>query len=97
MNDPDVLLPRGWTSKTLTPGMAITLTIRPLRDGSNGGQFLTATLLDGRQMDGAGFAANQTAKKVEVFLATQLQSLRDQADAADRELAEFLQSSGCGR
>jgi hypothetical protein len=30
----------------------ITLTIHPLRDGSNGGQFLTATPPDGRQMDG---------------------------------------------
>jgi Family of unknown function (DUF6152) len=97
MNHPDVLLLRGWTSKTLTPGMPIILTIRPLRDGSNGGQFLTATLPDGRQMDGAGFAADQPAKKVEVFLAAQLQSLRDQATAADRAVAEFSQHFSCGR
>jgi hypothetical protein len=43
--------PLGWNSKTLTPGMPITLTIHPLRDGSNGGQFLTATLPDGRQLE----------------------------------------------
>jgi hypothetical protein len=30
----------------------ITLTIHPRRDGSNGGEFLTATPPDGRQMDG---------------------------------------------
>jgi hypothetical protein len=34
---PAGLLRKGWTSKTLTPGMPITLMIRPLRDGSNGG------------------------------------------------------------
>jgi hypothetical protein len=38
MNPPAGLTRLGWTSKTLTPGMAITLTIHPLRDGSNGGQ-----------------------------------------------------------
>jgi hypothetical protein len=97
MNHPDVLLQRGWNSKTLAPGMPMTLTIRPLRDGSNGGQFLTATLPDGRQIDGAGFAADQTAKKAEVFLATRLQSLRDQAADADRAVADFSNAFGCGR
>ena len=37
----------GWQPKTLTPGMAVTATIRPLRDGTNGGQFLEITLPDG--------------------------------------------------
>jgi hypothetical protein len=67
--------------------MPITLTIHPLRDGSNGGQFLTATLPDGRQMDGT----------VAVTIQTRLQSLRDQAAPADRALAEFLQRFGCDR
>jgi hypothetical protein len=79
MNSPSGLSRIGWTSKTLTPGMSIALTIHPLRDGSNGGQFLTATLPDGRQMDGGRPATNQT----------RLQTLRDQAAAADRELAAF--------
>jgi Family of unknown function (DUF6152) len=87
MNSPSGLLRIGWTSRTLTPGMPIILTIHPLRDGSNGGQFLTVTLPDGRRMDGGRPATDQT----------RLQTLRDQAAAADRELAEFLQSSGCGR
>jgi hypothetical protein len=87
MNSPSGLLRIGWTSRTLMPSMPITLTIHPLRDGSNGGQFLTMTLPDGRQMDGGRPATNQT----------RLQTLRDQAAAADRELAEFSQSSGCGR
>jgi hypothetical protein len=86
-SNPSGLIQQGWTSKTLTPGLPITLTIRPLRDGSNVGQFLTATLPDGRLMDGT----------VAVVLQTRLQSLRDQAAAADREVAEFLRRFGCGR
>jgi hypothetical protein len=82
---PAGLIQQGWTSKTLTPGMPITLTIRPLRDGSNGGQFLTATLPDGRLMDGT----------VAVVLQTRLQALRDQTAAADRDVAERLQGF-CG-
>ncbi|HEY7300208.1 MAG TPA: DUF6152 family protein [Xanthobacteraceae bacterium] len=37
----------GWQPRTLTPGMMVTATIRPLRDGTNGGQFLGVTLPDG--------------------------------------------------
>ena len=40
----------GWQPKTLTPGMAVTATIRPLRDGTNGGQFLEITLPDGTML-----------------------------------------------
>jgi hypothetical protein len=87
MNSPAGLIRLGWTSKTLTPGMPITMTIHPLRDGSNGGQLLTATLPDGRQMDGGRPATTQAL----------LQALRDQAAAADRAVAEFVVRSGCGR
>ena len=86
--------PLGWNSKTLTPGIPITVTIHPLRDGSNSGQFLTATLPDGRQLDGGRPA---TAADPAEFLPTRLRSLRDQAAAADRALAEFQRSGGCGR
>jgi hypothetical protein len=44
----------------LTPGTPIAVMIHPLRDGSNGGQFLTATFSDGRQMDGGRPVTNQT-------------------------------------
>ena len=40
----------GWQPKTLTPGMMVTATIRPLRDGTNGGQFLEITLPDGTML-----------------------------------------------
>jgi hypothetical protein len=38
---------QGWTPGTLTPGMAVRTTIRPLRDGTNGGQLLEIMLPDG--------------------------------------------------
>jgi hypothetical protein len=87
MNSPAGLIRLGWRSKTLTPGMPITLTIHPLRDGSSGGQFLTATLPDGRQMDGGRPATTQAL----------LQSVRDQAAAAELAAAELWQRFGCGR
>jgi hypothetical protein len=63
-----------------------------MRDGSNGGQFLTATLPDGRQME-AGRPV--TAADPTGFLQPRLQLLRDQAAAADRKVVEFLQRD-CG-
>jgi hypothetical protein len=44
-------------------------------------KFLTATLPDGRQMEGGRPATTQNL----------LQTLRDQAEAGDRAVAEFLQ------
>jgi hypothetical protein len=41
------LVRQGWRPKTLAPGMAVTMTIRPLRDGTNGGQLIELTLPDG--------------------------------------------------
>jgi hypothetical protein len=53
LNGPAGLVQQGWRPKTLTPGMPVTITIHPLRDGTNGGQFLMLTLPDGTRM-GAG-------------------------------------------
>jgi hypothetical protein len=50
MNGSSGLAREGWQPKTLTPGMAVTATIRPLRDGTNGGQFLEITLPDGTML-----------------------------------------------
>jgi len=52
LNGPAGLARQGWRPKTLTPGMPITTTIHPLRDGTHGGQFLMLTLPDGTQMGG---------------------------------------------
>ena len=54
LNGPSGLVRDGWKPKTLTPGMNVSVTIHPLRDGSNGGQFLNVTLPDGKQMGRGG-------------------------------------------
>jgi hypothetical protein len=68
MGGPQGLARQGWTPKTLRPGMKVQTVIHPLRDGSNGGQFMAVTLPDGTRMGnpnaapsanaGAGPAAN---------------------------------------
>jgi hypothetical protein len=50
MNGPGGLARQGWRPKTLTAGMPVALTIHPLRDGTNGGQFMSITLPDGTKM-----------------------------------------------
>src|SRR6266513_4683022 len=45
---PNYLARRGWTKSTLKPGDKISVVMRPLRDGSKGGMFMSATLPDGR-------------------------------------------------
>ena len=50
LNGPSGLARDGWKPKTLTPGMNVSVTIHPLRDGTNGGQFLSVKLPDGSQM-----------------------------------------------
>jgi Family of unknown function (DUF6152) len=50
MNGPSGLARQGWRPKTLTPGMPVSVTIHPLRDGTNGGQFMEVKLPDGTMM-----------------------------------------------
>jgi hypothetical protein len=47
MNGSSGLAREGWQPRTLTPGMAVTATVHPLRDGTKGGQFLQITLPNG--------------------------------------------------
>jgi hypothetical protein len=54
MNGPSGLARQGWKPKTLTPGMRVTTIIHPLRDGTNGGQFIEITLPDGTVIGRAG-------------------------------------------
>jgi len=50
MGGPAGLARQGWVPKTLTPGMKVTTVVHPLRDGTNGGQFMAITLPDGTKM-----------------------------------------------
>lgn len=38
----------GWNAKTLQPGEKITVSVTPLRNGENGGEFRTVTKADGK-------------------------------------------------
>ena len=50
LGSPGGLARQGWVPKTLIPGMNVKVMIRPLKDGKPGGQFLTVTLPDGKQL-----------------------------------------------
>jgi hypothetical protein len=47
MSSPGSLLRRGWSKSSLKPGDKVFVDISPLRDGSPGGQFKSATRADG--------------------------------------------------
>ena len=49
-SSPASLARRGWTHETLTPGEEISVTFRPMRDGSLGGELETVTLADGQTL-----------------------------------------------
>lgn len=51
---PNFLARRGWTRTSLLPGMRITVTFRPLKDGKAGGMFMTGRLEDGKVLTSAG-------------------------------------------
>ena len=61
MGGPQGLARQGWAPKTLKPGMKVKTVIHPLRDGSNGGQFMAITLPDGSQMGNANAAPSANA------------------------------------
>jgi hypothetical protein len=54
LNGPSGLVRDGWKPKTLTPGMPVSVSIHPLHDGTNGGQFLSVKLPDGTMMGRGG-------------------------------------------
>jgi hypothetical protein len=53
---PNFLARRGWTRTSLQPGMKIAITFRPLKDGKNGGMFMTGTLEGGKVLTNGGAA-----------------------------------------
>jgi hypothetical protein len=54
---PNYLARRGWAKDTLQPGDTISAVIRPMKDGSNGGMFVSTTLADGTQLTMGGAAS----------------------------------------
>jgi hypothetical protein len=51
---PNYLARRGWTKSTLKPGDKISVTFRPMKDGSKGGMFMTAKLPTGKVLTMTG-------------------------------------------
>ncbi len=47
MGSPGSLARNGWRPRTVVPGDEIRVSMHPLKDGSSGGQLLSATLSDG--------------------------------------------------
>ena len=56
---PNYLNRRGWTKSTLKPGDTITITFRPMRDGSKGGMFMNGKLASGKVLTMTGLAIDQ--------------------------------------
>jgi hypothetical protein len=54
---PNYLARRGWSKTTFAYGDKVTVVVRPMKDGSNGGMFVKATLASGRELN---FAAEPT-------------------------------------
>jgi hypothetical protein len=52
MNSPNNLVREGWKRTTLKPGDKVTVTVRPLRDGTPGGQYVSIVLPDGQALGG---------------------------------------------
>lgn len=48
MTSPTFLVRSGWKSSTLKTGDKVTVIVRPMRDGSPGGLFVSVTLPDGK-------------------------------------------------
>lgn len=65
MGGPAGLARQGWVPKTLTPGMKVKTVIHPLRDGTNGGQFMAITLPDGTLMGNVDAPAGPNAGAAE--------------------------------
>ena len=54
MGSPGQNAQRGWTPTTLKPGDKISVVMHPLKDGSRGGQFMSATLPNGQTLGNGG-------------------------------------------
>lgn len=51
---PNNLSRKGWTKRILAPGDKVTVELRPLKDGRNGGYFMKAVKADGSVIGGDG-------------------------------------------
>jgi hypothetical protein len=60
---PNYLERRGWTRTTLKAGDKITVSYRPMRDGSNGGMFINGKMETGKVLTMGGAGEGEPAQK----------------------------------
>jgi hypothetical protein len=60
---PNFLARRGWTRSTLHRGDKITVSYRPMRDGKNGGMFISGTTAAGKVLTMGGAADGTSSQK----------------------------------
>jgi len=56
---PNFLSRRGWTRSSMQPGMKVSVTFRPMKDGKPGGMFVSGTLPDGKVLTMRGGETGQ--------------------------------------
>jgi Family of unknown function (DUF6152) len=62
MGSPGQQAGRGWKPDSVKPGDKVTITLHPLKDGSRGGQLLSAVLPSGQQLNNGGNRNNPLAE-----------------------------------
>jgi hypothetical protein len=62
MGSPSQQAGRGWKPDSVKPGDKVTITLHPLKDGSRGGQLLSAVLPSGQQLNNGGNRNNPVAE-----------------------------------
>jgi hypothetical protein len=58
MGGPQQSMRAGWKADSVKPGDKVTVIMHPLRDGSRGGQFMSAVLANGQQLGNGGRRPN---------------------------------------
>ena len=59
MGSPQQQIRRGWQPDIVKPGDIVTVNMHPLKDGSRGGQLVSAILPNGKSVGGAGAPAQE--------------------------------------
>ncbi|HXJ00451.1 MAG TPA: DUF6152 family protein [Micropepsaceae bacterium] len=62
MGSPGQQAQRGWKPDSVKPGDKVVITLHPLKDGSRGGQLLSAQLPGGQQLTNGGNRNNPVAE-----------------------------------
>ncbi len=62
MNTPQNLVRSGWKRTTIKPGDQVSVTLRPMRNGTPGGSYVSIKLADGTVLDGPAQSGGEPAQ-----------------------------------